>query len=64
MAFEYHLPAKDKRGVVEVDALTGAARTASALRVSQVTRMVSRDALFDISAPIPWGCWFRVAAWP
>jgi hypothetical protein len=49
-AFEYHLPAKDKRGVVEVDALTGEARTASALKVSQFTRMVSRDALFDIGA--------------
>ena len=49
-AFEYHLPSKDKRGVVEVDALTGEARTASALKVSQFTRMVSRDALFDIGA--------------
>ncbi len=49
-AFEFHLPAKDKRGVVEVDALTGEARTATALRVSQLTRLVSRDALFDIGA--------------
>ncbi len=49
-AFEFHLPAKDKRGVVEVDALTGEARPGTALRVSQLTRMVSRDALFDIGA--------------
>ncbi len=49
-AFEFHHPAKDKRGVVEVDALTGEARTATALRVSQFTRKVSKDALFDIGA--------------
>lgn len=49
-AFEFHHPAKDKRGVVEVDALTGEARTATALKVSSLTRMVSRDALFDIGA--------------
>jgi hypothetical protein len=35
---------------VEVDALTGEVRTATALKVSQLTRMVSRDALFDIGA--------------
>jgi hypothetical protein len=49
-AFEFHHPAKDKRGVVEVDALTGEARTATALKVASLTRMVSRDALFDIGA--------------
>jgi hypothetical protein len=49
-AFEYHLPAKDKRGVVEVDALTGEARPATALKVSSLTRMVSRDVVFDIGA--------------
>lgn len=49
-AFEFHHAAKDKRGVVEVDALTGEVRTATALKVSQLTRMVSRDALFDIGA--------------
>jgi hypothetical protein len=36
--------------VVEVDALTGETTTANALKVSQLTRMVSRDALFDIGA--------------
>jgi hypothetical protein len=49
VAFEFHLPAKDRRGVVEVDALTGEARTASSLKV-QISRHVSRDALFDIGA--------------
>ena len=49
-AFEFHHPAKDKRGVVEVDALSGEAKTATALRVSQFTRLVSKDALFDIGA--------------
>jgi hypothetical protein len=49
-AFEFHHPAKDKRGVVEVDALTGETRTATALKVSHLTRMVSKDALFDIGA--------------
>ncbi len=49
VAFEFHLPAKDRRGVVEVDALTGEAKTASSLKM-QITRRVSRDALFDIGA--------------
>ena len=49
-AFEFHHPAKDKRGVVEVDALTGETKTATALKVSHLTRMVSKDALFDIGA--------------
>jgi hypothetical protein len=49
MAYEFHLPAKDRRGVVEVDALTGEAKTASSLKM-QITRRVSRDALFDIGA--------------
>lgn len=48
-AFEFHLPAKDRRGVVEIDALTGEARTASSLKM-QITRRVSREALFDIGA--------------
>ncbi len=49
-AFEFHLASKDRRGVVEVDALTGDARTATSLKVAQLTRMVSREALFDIGA--------------
>ncbi len=49
-AFEFHLPAKDRRGVVEVDALTGETRTAGALQVRQLARRVSKEALFDIGA--------------
>jgi hypothetical protein len=49
VAYEFHLPAKDRRGVVEVDALTGEVRTATSLKM-QITRRVSRDALFDIGA--------------
>jgi hypothetical protein len=49
-AFEYHLPAKGKRGVVEVDALTGETKTATDLKMSTLTRKVSKDALFDIGA--------------
>ena len=49
VAFEFVLPAKDRRGVVEVDALTGAVSTATSLKL-QIGRRVSRDALFDIGA--------------
>ena len=49
-AFEFHLKSKDKRGVVEVDALSGETRITSSLQVSQLTRMISRDAVFDIGA--------------
>jgi hypothetical protein len=49
-AFEFHLAAKDRRGVVEVDAITGDTRTATALRMSTLTRMVTRDMLFDLGA--------------
>jgi hypothetical protein len=48
-AFEFSLPARDRRGVVEVDGLTGEARTATALKL-QISRHVSREALFDIGA--------------
>jgi hypothetical protein len=49
-AFEFAHESKGKKGVVEVDMLTGEVRTATALKVSHLTRMVSRDALFDIGA--------------
>jgi hypothetical protein len=49
VAFEFHLPAKDRRGVVEIDALTGEAKTATSLRM-QIGRRVTRDVLFDIGA--------------
>ncbi len=48
-AFEFELPAKSRRGVVEVDGLTGESRTATSLRL-QINRHISRDAMFDIGA--------------
>ena len=40
---------KDKRAIVELDAVTGQMRPGQAL-VARVTKMVNRDALFDIGA--------------
>lgn len=48
-AFEFHWKHKDKRGVVEIDAVTGQTRPGQAL-VPKLQRMVSRDSLFDIGA--------------
>ena len=48
-AFEFHWKPKDKRGVVEIDAITGQMRPGQAL-MPKLQRMVSRDALFDIGA--------------
>lgn len=48
-AYEFLWGSKDKRGVIEIDGLTGQVRQATSLR-TQLTRMVSRDALFDIGA--------------
>ena len=48
-AFEFHWKPKDKRGVVEIDAVTGQIRPGQAL-LPKLQRMVSRDALFDIGA--------------
>jgi hypothetical protein len=48
-AFEFHWPAKDRRGVVEIDALTGEARSATSLKGS-LTKIMSKDSLFDIGA--------------
>jgi hypothetical protein len=48
-AFEFHWLSKDKRAVVEIDALTGAIRQGGSL-LPQLSRMVTRDALFDIGA--------------
>jgi hypothetical protein len=49
-AFEYRLPAKDKRGVIEVDAVSGETHNAQALKVSDLTRKVNRDLVFDLGA--------------
>jgi hypothetical protein len=48
-AFEFHWVPKDKRGVVEIDGVTGTVRQAPMLP-SNITRIVSKDALFDIGA--------------
>jgi hypothetical protein len=49
MAFEFHWRPKDKRGVVEIDAATGAFRQGGSL-LPQIGRVITRDALFDIGA--------------
>jgi hypothetical protein len=48
-AFEFHWKLKDKRGVVELDAVTGQLRNSQAL-MARLSRTVSRDSLFDIGA--------------
>jgi hypothetical protein len=48
-AFEFHWQSKDKRAVVEIDAVTGAIRQGGSL-LPQLSKMVTRDALFDIGA--------------
>ncbi|MDQ2953257.1 MAG: hypothetical protein M3R54_13445 [Chloroflexota bacterium] len=48
-AFEFVWKPKDKRGVVEIDAITGQMRQGQAL-VPQLQRMVTRDSLFDLGA--------------
>jgi hypothetical protein len=48
-AFEFHWKSKDRRGIVELDAITGEIRAGDSL-VPKFTRMITRDALFDIGA--------------
>jgi hypothetical protein len=48
-AFEFHWAPKDKTGVLEIDGLTGQVRQAASL-TSHMTKLISRDALFDIGA--------------
>lgn len=48
-AFEFHWAPKDKSGVLEIDGLTGQVRQAASL-TSHMTKLISRDALFDIGA--------------
>jgi hypothetical protein len=48
-AFEFHWKPKDKRGVVELDAITGQLRPGEAL-MQRVSRIASKDAMFDIGA--------------
>jgi hypothetical protein len=48
-AFEFQWAPKAKTGVVEIDAVTGQMRQAASL-AANITRHVSKDALFDIGA--------------
>lgn len=48
-AFEFHWKLKDKRAVVELDAVSGQIRPAEAL-LPRLSRMVTRDSMFDIGA--------------
>ena len=48
-AFEFHWRTKDKRGVIEIDAVTGETREVDRL-LPQLSKIVTRDALFDIGA--------------
>ncbi len=48
-AFEFHWKVKDKKGVVELDAVTGEMRNSQAL-MARLSRSVTRDSLFDIGA--------------
>lgn len=47
--FEFHWKLKDKRGVVELDAVTCEMRNSQAL-MARLSRTVTRDSLFDIGA--------------
>ena len=48
-AFEFHWKVKDKKGGVELDAVTGQLRNSQAL-MARLSRTVTRDSLFDIGA--------------
>jgi hypothetical protein len=49
-AFEFHWAPRDRRGVVEIDALTGQTRQGQTLLPAGLKKMMSRDMLFDIGA--------------
>lgn len=48
-AFEFHWTTRDRRGVVEIDGVTGQTRQAQSL-AQGLKRMMTRDVLFDIGA--------------
>jgi hypothetical protein len=48
-AYEFHWKPKDKRGVVEIDAVTGAIKAGGSL-LPHLGKVITRDALFDIGA--------------
>jgi hypothetical protein len=49
-AFEYEWAAKNKKAVVEFDALTGEMNTGGKRWSDQIKGMVTRDLLFDVTA--------------
>lgn len=49
-AFEYEWAAKNKRAIVEFDALTGETRSGGKKLSDQIKGLVSRDLLFDVTA--------------
>lgn len=49
-AFEYRLESKGKQGVIEVDGVSGETHNAQALKVSDLTRRINRDVVFDLGA--------------
>lgn len=49
-AFEYHWPAKNKRVIVECDALTGDFQPGGKKLGDQIRGMLTRDLLFDVTA--------------
>ena len=48
-AFEFHWKPKDKKGIVEIDCVTGETRQGKSL-ITDFSKMVTRDSLFDIGA--------------
>lgn len=48
-AFEFHWRSKDRKGVVEIDGVTGTLRHGGSL-LPHLGRVITRDALFDIGA--------------
>ena len=48
-AYEFHWKSKDKRGVVEIDAVTGVFRQGGSF-LPHLGRVITREALFDIGA--------------
>ena len=49
LAFEFYWKPRDRRGVVEVDAITGEVSVGKSLS-GRISRLVSRDNLFDVGA--------------
>lgn len=48
-AYEFHWVSRDRRGVVEIDAITGQVNIGKSL-VAGLSKMLTRDALFDVGA--------------